>query len=231
MEAGDPMDGGGGAPEAPASAAMPAERSTGNDVPDKNADIDALLSEFTSANKPNADPAAVPPQSPNTHWDKANAVTMDKWLELAMESDKNKLILEAFLRNHQQQADAQQERADFEEVLSEANDYLEGLPVAEDFAKRWLLAEVQLNPMLKEAWEYRRASPEHQAHAVKVIRRMFKDMRRSAEHTPDPVATEDRAAVTAAVRGASQMAPPAKAPNYSKMSSNELNAEWDRLLG
>jgi hypothetical protein len=48
---------------------------------------------------------------------------------------------------------------------------------------------------------------------------------------PDKAATEDRAAVTAAVRGASTKAPEGKAPSYGKMSDAEYNKDVEQKFG
>jgi len=53
----------------------------------------------------------------------------------------------------------------------------------------------------------------------------LKELRQSASKTPDPVATEDREAVAAAVRGSSKGELPAgHAPNYTNLSDAEFLA-------
>lgn len=225
----DPM---GGAP--PATSPAPPDRpeavsdvapaaSSDDEAARLSPELEALLTEFDARKAEQPEGAARAP----TDWSKLDGVSRSEWLQLAIASDTNKLILQSFLDHHHQQQKIQQEKADFEEVMSEASDYLEGMPVAEDFAKRWFLAEYQLNPMLKEAWDHRRDSGQHQAHAVSVIRRMLKQMHKSAASTPDAHATEDRALVNAAMRSASRVAPAESGESYAKRVSRMSNAEFE----
>jgi hypothetical protein len=159
-------------------------------------------------------------------------------MRLELGAISNRSLLQSVL-DHQitlqeqrhQQEQQRQEKADFEETVEAASDMLEGLSHLGDhkeYAKRWLLAEAQLNPQLLEAWQHRRDSPEHQRHAVSTLKRAFKQMQKSAARMPDPEATEDRAAVTAAVRGSSRSPQPERAPDYSRMTQNELDREWEK---
>lgn len=230
----DPMDGPGDAGAMPEQGTRPQENTPapqGNEPSQDGPDLEALLSEFGDGASAQSD--SLPAEKAVSDRNKLDGVSRSEWLQLAIESDTNKLILKSFLDHHQQQQKIQQEKADFEEVMSEASDYLEGMPVAEDFAKRWFLSEYQLNPMLKEAWDHRRDSGQHQAHAVSVVRRMLKQMHKSAANTPDPHASEDRALVNAAMRGASRVAPAESGESYAKrvsrMSSAEFQAEREKL--
>jgi hypothetical protein len=48
---------------------------------------------------------------------------------------------------------------------------------------------------------------------------------------PDAATTEDREAVSAAVRGASTAPPPTKAPDVSKLSNDELRKQTQEKYG
>jgi len=58
----------------------------------------------------------------------------------------------------------------------------------------------------------------------------MKRMVKEAKNRVDPDATEDRAAVTAAVKGASAKAPEEKPPNLGKMTQGEFE-EYKRSIG
>ena len=134
-------------------------------------------------------------------------------------------------RLHQEQLQ-RQEREDWSEVLDEAVPYLAELPGIGDPRKeatRWLLSQAQLDPRLAEAWQHRRDSPQHQAHAVSVIKRAYKTMHAELSRRPDADLTEDRWAVAAFMRGGSKTPPPAKVPDYSKMTEAQLAAEWAKV--
>jgi hypothetical protein len=158
----------------------------------------------------------------------------DELMRLQLGAISNRTILQSALdhqialqeRQHQEHL-KQQETADFQKIVGLANDHLEGLPIPEDFANRYLAAEYQFNPGLKEAWDHRRDSPGHDDYATRVIKRVFKQMRKSASRIPDLQATEDRAAVTAAVRGSSNQAPPSDtAADYRRRVNNMSDAEF-----
>lgn len=239
----DPFAGGGAddggataAPSEPAHNSAPAPAShDGGDTGGSADDIEALLSEFEAGRGANAsatDATAAESAAPaRVNLNDVRAFSDDDMLKLSMDVMVQRARTDAVLQQYQQERWQQQESADFAEVLSEAGEYLNGLPVAEDFAKRWFLAEAQLDPNLKEVWDHRRDSPEHQAYAVRALKRAFKKMQHSAKRTPDPHATEDRAAVTAAVRGAGGRVPDSVRPNYERMNPAEFAAEKDRLFG
>ena len=79
------------------------------------------------------------------------------------------------------------------------------------------------DPRLKNAWENRASNP---AAWNKVEKALNAELIKKFQKLPDPNATEDVAAVTAAVRGASKQAPPAQAPKFGGMS----NAEYRKYV-
>lgn len=197
-------------------------------------ELSSLLDEFDGRSKPSA-PSPAPSKPAATDFD-----VDSRYLQLAMQSDQQRDLLQRLLQHnldqsaaYEQQERIRQENADFEEVVAEASEALEGMPVAEDYAKRWFLAEVQLNPVLRETWEHRRDSPELQRRAVQVLHREIRRMVKEVGRIPDPSATEDRAAVTAAVRGAGRAPPAENSGEYERrvanMNSVEFNKEIQRL--
>lgn len=209
--------------------------------PTHEVDVDSLLSEFDQATKApagegDAPPAPIAPEAPQPaglDWSKIRGFSDSDMLSLAMETDRQRIMMDAFLEQHQRQLLQQQERADFSEVLSEAAPWLEDLPGIGDpqaEAKRWLLSEVQLDPRLAEAWQRRRDSAEHQRYAVGMINRAFKKMRGELERRPDPELTADKWAVAALMRGGSAAPPANKPPDYSWMTDSQLQSEKDRLF-
>ena len=123
----------------------------------------------------------------------------------------------------------QQEQADFENVVKKADDFLAGLPVPPDFAKRWLLAEAQLDPVLNEAWQRRYESPEKQYRAERQVEKALHRMRNAAAAIPDKEITEDVRSVAWAVRGGTRQAPEAPPKNYAKMSNSEFRKELEDM--
>ncbi|QWG16120.1 hypothetical protein KMZ68_13810 [Bradyrhizobium sediminis] len=237
-------DNGGGAPATPSdnSAPTPASHEGGaasgagtvDDI-DSHITLDSLIAEFEARvplKAPATDaPAAGDQAAPaRINLNDIRGFSDDDILKLAMQNDQHRVVLDSFLQHQYQQQLQQQETADFDMIVGLANDHLEGLPVPDDFAKRYLAAEYQMNPELKKAWDERRASPDHDEYATRVIKRVLKQMHKSASRIPDLQATEDRAAVTAAVRGASRAAPEPARPNYNRMTDNEFSAEKDRLF-
>lgn len=79
---------------------------------------------------------------------------------------------------------------------------------------------------LQNAWNNRANNPKAWSGVQKAL---SAEIAKKFSKLPDPDATEDRAAVTAAVRGASQAAPREAAPNYGAMTDAEFQKEKARL--
>lgn len=196
-------------------------------------ELSSLLDQFEGRSKPAAEaPAPTMPATTTTDLDADR-----RFLQLAMQSDQQRDLLQRLLQHnldqsaaYEQQQRIRQESADFEEVVAEASEALEGMPVAEDYARRWFLAEVQLNPMLRETWEHRRDSPELQRRAVQVLHREIRRMVKEVGRIPDLSATEDRAAVTAAVRGAGRAPPAENSGEYERRVANMNSVEFDKEM-
>jgi hypothetical protein len=92
--------------------------------------------------------------------------------------------------------------------------------VFDDFeVQGWLDAKARKDPRLQKAWDNRESNP---AAWGKVEKALSAEFAKKFQKLPDPNVTEDVAAVTAAVRGASKQAPPAQQPNLGKLSRAEF---------
>lgn len=234
-----------GGPGATVDAPAPADLGSAGSAPTTPShradDLGDLLNEFEkSAGGVGKDTPAAPEQRPAIDWANARGFSDSEILALAMQSDSQRLVLDSLLeqqiaqaRRNEQQARQQTETAHFAEIVDEAAAFIEDLPLADpkDFAKRWFLAEVQLDPVLREAWEQHLDSPEAHKRAIALVNRKIKQLRASAKSMPDPEATADRAMVTAAVRGASGKEPPSRPPNYAGMTTQEFAEAKDRAMG
>jgi hypothetical protein len=118
-------------------------------------------------------------------------------------------------------------RADFDNIVTRTEQILkdEGIPVGEDYVKRWFAAESLIDPQLRDAFDHRYDSPQHLKRANHLVDKARQRMISAARSQPDPEATANRYAVAAAVRGASGIAPPEKPPRYGDMSEAEFARE------
>ena len=202
--------------------------------------IDSLLNEFDQKTKSTPERTDHPAPAATSDRPVEKEHDEDHLMRLSLAEIRNRVVLESVLEHQlanserlHQENQARQEREDFEETVEEAARMLEGAAHVGDpkeYARRWLLSEAALNPRLAEAWDHRRDSKEHQVYAVSALKRAFKEMRKAVDRMPDPHATEDRAAVVAAMRGASNRAPPAEnSASYerrlSQMNQKEFEAE------
>ena len=121
------------------------------------------------------------------------------------------------------------ERADFQNVVGKANEFIAGLPVSGDFAERWLIAESALDPVLNEAWQRRYDNPQAQFRAERQVEKALHRMRKAAASMPDKDITEDVRSVAWAVRGGIKQAPEAPPKNYAKMTNPEFRKELEDL--
>lgn len=98
----------------------------------------------------------------------------------------------------------------------------------DDFVASWIDTQAKKDPRLANAWVNRNADPKKFG---QVKAALGKEFAKRYGRIPDKQATEDREAVTAAVRGSSTKAPEGKAPDYSKMTDAEFAAEKARMFG
>jgi hypothetical protein len=99
---------------------------------------------------------------------------------------------------------------------------------SDTLVKAYINARADEDPRLAKAWVDRHANPKAFNRVVEQIGREF---RQKLSKLPDKQATEDREAVTAAVRGASTPASPASSPDFGRMSDAEFLKEKDRMFG
>lgn len=97
----------------------------------------------------------------------------------------------------------------------------------DDFVTAWIDAQAKKDERLQTAWLNRHADPKKFG---QVRAALGKEFAKRYGRLPDKQATEDREAVTAAVRGASTQAPSGKAPDYSKMTDSQFEAEKARVM-
>jgi hypothetical protein len=85
----------------------------------------------------------------------------DESLLLAIEHDQMKIMMGHAMEQARHESRRQQEKVDYDEVLSVAKSRLDGMDhLPEDFAQRWLLSEYQINHELQQAWDNRYANEE-----------------------------------------------------------------------
>lgn len=96
------------------------------------------------------------------------------------------------------------------------------------FMQAWIDAKASSDPRLATAWVQRNENPQK---FKQVIGALGKEFAKKYGKLPDRQATEDREAVTAAVRGSSTRAPEGKAPDYAAMTPGDFQAEKDRMFG
>lgn len=96
----------------------------------------------------------------------------------------------------------------------------------DDDVRSWIDREAVRNPKLQQAWLDRRRNP---AGFDAVVKGLQRKLAQRFDKLPDKAATEDTAAVTAALRGTSTKTPPEKAPNYGAMNNNEFSNELRKL--
>ncbi len=169
-------------------------------------DLEALLAEFTAGT---ADKAPAP--KPETKTDTAATTAPDKRLE----------AIEARLARQQVETDLKPVIAKLKGSMPEG--FFDDTEI-EDY----LAARAQRDPRLASAWQNRHDNP---AAWGKVVDALGQQMAKKFASLPDKGATEDRAAVTAAVRGASTKAPEGKVPDYSRLSNAEYAEKVEKEFG
>lgn len=185
-------------------AAVPATEATSARNDD---DLDTLLSQYDqSAPKPSE------PAPPATAAPAANDV---KEASAEVLAARDEIRSERFQR-------------DMNATISDVRGDLPADLYDDDFIQSWIDAQAKKDSRLATAWVNRNTDPKNFA---KVKAALGKEFAKRYNRIPDKQATEDREAVTAAVRGASTSAPSGKAPDYSKMTDAQLAAEKARLFG
>lgn len=171
-----------------------------NNAPEKTDDLDTLLDQFKPAET----------RAPDT----------PKPEQTGAEHDQKAASSEVL------QARDEIRRDRFERDMKATIDDVRGdLPFDDDFMRAWIDSRAAKDSRLADAWVNRASNP---AAFKKVVSALGREFAKYGK-VPDKNATDDREAVTAAVRGASTKAPEGKAPDYSRMSDAELAKEKERL--
>lgn len=186
------------------AAAKPAV--AGNDAPDQGDDLDKLLSQFDAEAKP-----AVPPPKPEqTQTDPALKALADR-----VEGKLSELNAVSY-------------RHDMDKTINEIRGDLDPDLVDDDLVESWLDAQARKDPRLARAWLERSNNPKA---FDKVKAELGKSLARKFAKLPDRGATEDRAAVAAAVRGASTRTPEERPANYAGMGNADVKADIEKKYG
>lgn len=171
-------------------------------------DLDTILKEFEE--RPEASKTAQPEKPAET--------TTTNDVNAANETVLNEA---KFIRE-------QRFKTDMEATIKDVRGDLPSDLYDDDFMRAWIDTQANKDPRLAQAWVNRHADPKKFG---QVSAALGKEFAKRYGKLPDKAATEDREAVTAAVRGASTSAPPAKAPDFAAMTPGEFQAAKDRMFG
>jgi hypothetical protein len=170
-------------------------------------DLDKILAEFDEGTKPA--PAAAKPEPKAGEADDLKAAK-DEVL-----SARDEIRQERF-------------KKDMHSTVMEVRGDLPADFFDDRFVQAWIDARATDDPRLSKAWIERNSNPQQFKRVVGALSREFA---KKYGKLPDKQATEDREAVTAAVRGASTKAPEGKAPDLSRLTDTEFVAEKEKLFG
>lgn len=107
---------------------------------------------------------------------------------------------------------------DMGELVKQVRGDLDSELFDDELVTAWVDGRARNDPRLQRAWLEREANPKQFRAIAEGLGRAFK---KKFDKMPDRNATEDREAVTAAVRGASTKAPETPPANYGGMSNAE----------
>jgi hypothetical protein len=170
-------------------------------------DLDKLLAEFDDG-KPKPAPAAQPEPKAGEATDLKAVLDEVRGLRTERQQETFRKDMDAMVKNVR--GDLNPEF--FDDTLVES----------------WIDAQARQDRRLLEVFANRHSNPKQFQKVVETLGRGFA---KKYGKLPDKQATEDREAVTAAVRGASTKAPPEKAPDLSRLTPAEFEAEKERLFG
>lgn len=194
--------------DATQAAASPAA-AAGQDAQQDGDDLDKLLSEYETGTQQTPAAAASPQPGQTAGADDLKALTEQvKGLLTENQNAKFRRDMDATLKNIRGELDS--------EFFDDA------------FVESWIDAQARKDPRLSTAWNERDGNPRQ---FQKVVGQLSRDFAKKYGKLPDKAATEDREAVTAAVRGASTKVPEGQPPNYASMTDAELAREKDKLFG
>ena len=126
----------------------------------------------------------------------------------------------------------EREKSDFANIVKMATDSIaEFSHLPADFAERWLTAEAVKDQKLRAAFDNRYSSPQAYSFAQSQVRKAIERLYKAAKSLPDIEATEDRALVTAMMRGASKAMPAPRPVRYGDMTDVEFNRHVKETYG
>ena len=170
-------------------------------------DLDTLLAAFDDQGKPSSSASAKPePKAEPGNTEKSPPAVADGAL-----AEVQQFIF----------------RQDMDKTIKSVRGDLDPEHFDDEFVEAWMDAQARRDPRLSNAWRDRRANPKGFQKVVDGLGRTFA---KKYGKMPDKGATEDRDAVTAAVRGASTRAPEGKAPDLGKMTEGEFQAWKDQHM-
>ena len=167
-------------------------------------DLDKLLSEFDSA----------APETPKPE-------------PKAEGADDLKVVAEQ-LKGWMGEQQRAQFKQDMDKTMKSVRGDLDPEFFDDSFVKAWIDVEATNDPRLSKAWVNRHSNPKQFERVVDLLGRKFS---KKYGKLPDKGATEDREAVTAAVRGASTKAPEGKAPDFAGMNNAEYREAHKKEYG
>lgn len=119
-------------------------------------------------------------------------------------------------------------RQDMDKTIKTVRGDLDPDRFDDGLVESWLDMRARKDPRLAAAWENRHRNPQA---FEKVVAGLGREFTAKYGKMLDKQATEDREAVSAAVRGASTKAPEGKAPDFSGMSDQQFREEHKKLYG
>jgi hypothetical protein len=194
--------------ETPDAQAKPATE--GANAQDKGDELDALLSQFDAESKTEkTEPDSKPGQKSGTDPDPVKNLA-DEVAELRRrETDR-------------------QYKQDIRPVIEKLRGDIPTELYDDEDVQDWLDRQAKQDPRITRAWLNRHKDP---VTFNKVVDGLGKKLSQRFAKLPDKSATEDREAVTAAVRGASHKAPEGKAPDYSKSGNHDFKKDVEERFG
>jgi hypothetical protein len=213
-----PIDSAPASDQAPAPAAG-APRSASLD------DLSAALAEFDAAVKPEAVPTPAPPVEPSPDLQRIQREHEETGKKLQEVSS----TLERMDHDRRLEQEQAQNRADFDLIVKHTHDEIADLRyMPEGFAAKWWTNEILTNADLREKLTLRHRDQASKAAAERAVERAVSSLRREVEQRPDPRVTEDREAVTWAMRAAGKRQAPENDQDYARRLSRMSNAEFEQ---
>jgi len=142
--------------------------------------------------------------------------------ETAADDDTKKKLLEL-----EQKIEAQQFRADMEDVVNKVRGDIPSDVFDDVEVEAWIDAQARRDTRLQKAWSNRHNDPKG---FDRVVGGLNKTFAKKFSKLPDQNATEDREAVSQAVRGSSGKAPEGgDVPDFASMNDAEARAAMKKM--